>query len=409
MLTLQEYIEKNLKECIRYNPENRATKNTDNLIGLPYPYTVPCASGVFQELYYWDTYFINKGLIECDMIEQARNNVNNMFYLIKKYGFVPNANRTGFLRVSQPPFLSLMVLDIYNASPDKAWLKEAYEALCTEHKFWQEKRTTEIGLNRYYCMNIDPNGYENSLNYFSGRLGFRPDGNPEILTKGFMASCECGWDLNPRTAWKTPDYAMVDLNSLMYAMEKNLSFFADELGLSGEAVEWDKAAKKRAELIRKYLLADDGVFYDYNYTDDSLMKLASVACFYPMYCGLATKEEAESIVKLLPRLETEFGIATCEKNDIKGVYQWDYPNGWAPMHIITAFSLLKYGYKDDALRIAKKFNSLVEKCYSQTGNMWEKYNVEAGNAEAKAEYETPAMLGWTFGAYTVFSKLLRDA
>jgi alpha,alpha-trehalase len=82
MLTISEYIEKNIKECIRYNPVNRNTANSDNLIGLPYPYTVPCASGVFQELYYWDTYFINKGLIEYGMIEQARNNADNMFYLI---------------------------------------------------------------------------------------------------------------------------------------------------------------------------------------------------------------------------------------------------------------------------------------------------------------------------------------
>ncbi len=408
MLELQDYIAENLKACIRYNPENRETKNTDNLIGLPFPYTVPCASGVFQELYYWDTYFINKGLIECNMIEQAINNANNMFYLINKYGFMPNANRTGFLRVSQPPFLSLMVLDIYKVTLDRVWLKEAYNALCLEHKFWQEKRMTETGLNRYYCMNLNPNGYENSLNYFVGRIGFRPEGELEELVESFMASCECGWDLNPRTAWKTADFAMVDLNSLMYALEQNLAFFANELSLCDEATKWTEKAEARAALMRKYLLADDGVFYDYNYTDESLMKLASVANFYPMYCGLATKEEAESILKLLPRLETEFGIATCEKNDIKGIYQWDYPNGWAPMHIIVVLSLLKYGYTEDALRIAKKFNSLVEKCYNETGHMWEKYNVELGNTESKAEYDTPAMLGWTFGAYKVFSKLLGD-
>lgn len=407
MLTIQEYIESNLKACIRYNPENRVTKNTDNLIGLPYPYTVPCASGVFQELYYWDTYFINKGLIVKGMIEQARNNADNMFYLIEKYGFVPNANRTGFLRMSQPPFLSLMVLDIYEVTADKKWLRNAYEALCKEYEFWQEKRKTTIGLNRYYCMNIDPNGYRNALNYFSDRLGFMPEGDDETLTKGFMACCECGWDLNPRTAWETPDYAMVDLNSLIYAMEKNLSFFAHELNINEDSEKWGELAEKRASLMRKYLLADD-VFYDYNYKKDSLNKLVSVACFYPMYCGLATKEEAKCIVKLLPRLETDFGIATCEKNDIKGVYQWDYPNGWAPMHTIVVLSLLKYGYEIEALRIARKFVDLVEKCFAQTGHMWEKYNVLSGNCESKAEYDTPAMLGWTFGTYTVFKKLLEN-
>ena len=113
-MNLERYIQENLPKCIRENREDKGT-----LIGLPYPYIVPCASGHFQEMYYWDTYFTNKGLIIKGQITQARNNVDNMCYLINRYGFMLNGNRTDYLCNSQPPFLSLMVRDVYDVTEDK--------------------------------------------------------------------------------------------------------------------------------------------------------------------------------------------------------------------------------------------------------------------------------------------------
>ena len=103
----KEFILDNWDKVIRENKEDK-----DTLIGLPYPYTVPCISGMFQEMYYWDTYFTNVGLILSGRIDQAKNNVDNMSYLISRYGFMPNGNRTRYLNNSQPPFLSMMVMEI---------------------------------------------------------------------------------------------------------------------------------------------------------------------------------------------------------------------------------------------------------------------------------------------------------
>ena len=55
---IKKYIYENFPEIVRYHPEDKGT-----LIGLPFPYTVPCASDMFQELYYWDTYFTNAGML----------------------------------------------------------------------------------------------------------------------------------------------------------------------------------------------------------------------------------------------------------------------------------------------------------------------------------------------------------
>ena len=60
MQNLKEFILENWKNTIRFNKHDDDLEG-NVLIGLPNPYTVPSISGVFQEMYYWDTYFINRG------------------------------------------------------------------------------------------------------------------------------------------------------------------------------------------------------------------------------------------------------------------------------------------------------------------------------------------------------------
>ena len=117
---IKKYIYQNSQKTIRFNPNDKGT-----LIGLPYRYTVPCASEMFQEMYYWDTYFTNVGLLVEKNAELAKNNVDNMLYMVEKYGFMPNGNRTFYLNQSQPPFLSQMVKRYYSISK-KRWLDSIY-------------------------------------------------------------------------------------------------------------------------------------------------------------------------------------------------------------------------------------------------------------------------------------------
>ena len=86
-MDILEYINVNLPKCIAYTPDSDG-----DLIGLPYPYIMPCAYTGFRAMFYWDTYFIHKGLLVRDDMTQIRNDIDNMRYLIHQYGFVPNAN-----------------------------------------------------------------------------------------------------------------------------------------------------------------------------------------------------------------------------------------------------------------------------------------------------------------------------
>jgi len=401
-MNIIDYIDENLPRCICYSPENSGT-----LIGLLYPYIVPCASDGFREMYYWDTYFTHKGLLIRGDLQQIRNDIDNMRYLIREYGFMPNGNRTFYLYNSQPPFLSMMMRDYYEVEKNKEWLEGAYEDLKLEYKFWKNYRMSDIGLNRYDCMKIPEEMVPSAARSFQERTGLGEGEREEDLARAMHSSGESGWDMNPRMAEKTYQYASVDLNSLMYAMEENLRYFAEELGREQEAGEWTALRDKRGCLCREFLKDLNGLFMDYNYVTNKHITIFSAASFYPLYCGMATREEAETTKNALSRIETGYGIVTCEKSDVLGNYQWGYPNGWAPMQLIVVEGLLRYGYKEDACRIAQKFISLVERCYEESGHFWEKYNVVEGNADVQNEYEMPAMLGWTFGVYMWLKELCK--
>ena len=100
----------------------------DGLLYLPNPYVVP--GGRFNEMYGWDTYFILLGLISDHRVALAKGIVENFFFEIENYGAVLNANRTYFFTRSQPPFLSSMIREVYEAEPasakNDAWLAKAY-------------------------------------------------------------------------------------------------------------------------------------------------------------------------------------------------------------------------------------------------------------------------------------------
>lgn len=396
---LKQYIKENFPKTIRENKKDDGT-----LIGLPYPYTVPCMSGAFQEMYYWDTYFTNRGLIYCGYVSQAKNNVDNMLYLVERFGFMLNGNRTYFLRNSQPPFLSLMVRDIYDKTGDKAWLKGAAKTLEKEYGFWQSKRTTPTGLNRY---SFDSNGadYNIYVEALSERLGFEaPIEGDKNKAEHFMVNAESGWDCTPRFEFKGYYYNPVDLNCLLYAYEKNMEFFSLETG--GDGAIWKERAENRRSAMDKLMKTENGVYLDYDFDGKKQSPVFSAASMFPMFVGLADEVSAKATVENLYRIETDYGIAATEKFELKGRYQWGYPNGWAPLHFITVKALLNYGYKDDAKRVANKYVTMVEENFKKTNNLWEKYNVADGSINTCNEYEMPPMLGWTAGVYLACKEIL---
>ena len=87
-------------------------KDVDKSFILPFDYIPPCIDGDLINLYYWDTYFTNIGLINDGKVEFALNNIKNLIFCLRKFGCVHNMCRAnGATYASQPPLLFLMVKD----------------------------------------------------------------------------------------------------------------------------------------------------------------------------------------------------------------------------------------------------------------------------------------------------------
>ena len=402
-MTVQEYIRKNMPRTVR-----QIVKDDGTLIGLPYPYTVPCAERHFNEMYYWDTYFTNKALFALGHADQAVNNIKNMLYFIERFGFMPNGNRTYYLNHSQPPYATLMVDDVFRVTKDLSFLKSAFVTLKKEYEFWTTRRVSENGLNFYGNEEAhDEQGDKNSERFYNGcvaeRIGKDESRDPKEAGRHYFAECESGWDFSPRFNGYCMDYNPVDLNSNLYRYEKLFAEYEVLLG-EGDGKTWEKKAEIRADKMNELLWENvAGVYKDYNYKTGKPSGVISAASFHPYFAGVAGEKQKSGLSMLLQVLECDWGVFATEKTDKK--YQWAYPNIWAPCQYVAVEGLRRNGYEKEAARIAQKYVALLEKNFSAHGKLFEKYNGISGDIDAVSEYGTPEMLGWTAGAHIALRAL----
>ncbi len=435
---------------------------TDNisppgLLYLENSYIVP--GGRFNEMYGWDSYFIVRGLLEDHRIALARGMVDNFFFEIEHYGTVLNANRTYFLTRSQPPFLTSMVMAVYEAQKaagqeDRAFLEKGYQLASRDYEMWNRPPhlAGDTELSRYYDFGHGPapeslkdetSVYRKVAAYFLlhgetrnyvadmsrgkadepidgsqyslrlcdvAKATAKPDCEPPrniSLTadyyKGDRAMRESGFDISFRFGpygAATHHYAPVCLNSLLYKNEKDLQRMSEILGHEDDAKRWSQRAQQRKENIQKYLWDPErGMFFDYNLDTGARSTYEYVTTFYPLWVGLATAEQAEALRKKLSVFERAGGLAMSNRDN--GV-QWDYPYGWAPTQLLAIEGLRSYGFQDDANRISYKFLSTIAENFRRDGTIREKYNMVTRSSESHIEagyHQNVVGFGWTNGTF----------
>jgi alpha,alpha-trehalase len=431
------------------------------LLYLPDKYVVP--GGRFNEMYGWDSYFIIRGLLRAGHVELARGMVNNFFFEIEHYGAMLNANRTYYLTRSQPPFLSSMFIDVYQAAQqskmhdgdaDKAWLERAYADLDKDYGMWTRDPhlAGPTGLSRYYDFGEGPpaeavqdeNGfYRKVAQYFFLHSAQADDyvvemnpgtiqavaGSPYSLQvcdlpqtmasavcekskqfklsadyyKGDRSMRESGFDVSFRFGpfgAATHHYAPVCLNSLLYKTEKDLEQISLWLGHGEEAKKWKQRAEARRKLIARYLWnQEQGLFFDYNFQTSRLSTYRYASTFYPLWAGLATAEQAKAVVDNLKVFERPGGLPMSTE---ESGAQWDLPYGWGNIEMLAIDGLRRYGFNADADRVAYEFLSTVAENFRRDGTIKEKYNVVTRSSEAHVElgYEMNVVgFGWTNAAF----------
>ena len=428
---------------------------------LPHPYVVP--GGFFNEMFGWDSYFIELGLIADHRDALARGMVENMLFEVAHYGGVLNANATDFLTRSQPPFLAEMIRALLahrgafrDPAAATAWLRRAYPLAVEYYSLWQRKahRAGDTGLSRYFDYGGAAPGVDSGA-YFREVIRFalaHPGENDGYLIKapqhpsaaesaklaqescdpraskacadawyggyrltakfyrGDRAMRESGFDVTFRFgafAGSTTDFAPVGLNSLLYRYALDLQGFAQSLGLAADARQWERAAAARKQAINSYLWNPAlGLYTDYDFVTRRPSYYPFITTFWPLWAGAASRLQAQAVRDDLPLFERAGGLQT---STYASGAQWDAPFGWAPTNWLAVSGLKRYGYDADARRIAAEFTATVDRGLAHDGTIREKYNMATGSTEVKitAGYTQNVIgFGWTNAVYLKLEQLL---
>ena len=392
---LHQYILNNWKNTIRENKDV-----------LPKPYTVPCIKEIFVNFFYWDTYFTNLGLLQAGLVKQVENNLDNMVYLLDKYGYIPNSDV--LLYRSQPPFFTRCVYDLYKFTNNKEIIHKYKSSILKEFKFWKEKRMTPIGLNAH-SSDEPKEGLIKNRYWLSKRIGCNETEmavEEELFGKDLLAIAESGMDFTIRfkegeNRFAAHEFAHLDLNCLLYDAEIKASELFEIIGDKLTSDELKKQAENRHELIDKYMLdKETGIYYDYNFEKNHLSHIVTGTCLYPYFSGISNNQEAaRTLYKLLM---LPYGLSAGIPREENNYLQWDYPNMWPSNTYLTYIGFKKIGLDKEAKEIKEKYINVLEDNFETTGKLWEKYDANTGKVSITNEYETPEMLGWTAGVYEFF-------
>jgi alpha,alpha-trehalase len=425
---------------IRQLPTEPGELREQGLLYLPHSYVVP--GGRFNEMYGWDSYFIQMGLLRDGELALAKDIADNFLYEIREYGKILNANRTYYLTRSQPPFLTEMLLAVYRRTQDHQWLEDSVPAIDAYYRFWTSEPhlTPETGLARYFDVGEGPapevvsserdshnlTDYDLIKRYFRTHhiadynAGEYYDARTDQLTalfyKGDRSMRESGFDPSNRFGPFSVDiihYNPVCLNSLLYLMECQAAEILSMLNRETDAAIWRTRAKDRAARMNRLMWdARDGRYYDYDFVHKRLRRYPFLTTFYPLWAGIASPDQAARVTRNLPVFERPGGLQT---SAYRSGDQWDSPFGWAPLQWIAIQALRRYGYREAADRISIRFLSLVQQEYVRHGTIVEKYDVVRRRADLggllRFGYRSNEPgFGWTNAVFTaLFDDLPENA
>jgi alpha,alpha-trehalase len=355
-----------LKNRIQKDFVREIVEDTDDLTGVPYPYVTP-GSSKKDALYYWDSYFINLGLIRLKLVDLARHNVENLIYLQRKLGYIPCSNLKQKTWRPVLPILPWFVRDIYRATGDKDWLTRMLPAVIEEFQFWTTKpHTSPVGLFRY----VQP---EKSIN-----------GDGDKFQSLRFNAIE---NFNP-----------VDLNAMLY---RNAILIYD---LQTEAEgKGDKNLLQKSEHIKKmfnvFLDSESGFYFDNNFAEKGLSKAKTLAGFMPLFVEMLDEKHAELLQKNLKEFIAPGGVRMTDKNYETDDTESLYPLVTAPHVYFLVKGLIDHDFMEDAADIGENWLAMVQRDYKKTGEMWEWYNVSDKSSNTAKQVENLSVLGSTAGAY----------
>lgn len=395
-----------------------------SFIYVPNGFIVP--GGRFKELYYWDSFWIIRGLLISNMKQTAKGMIENFLHLVNKLGYIPNGSRIYYLGRSQPPLLTLMVYDYYTATGDVAWLAQNIGTVERELLYWLEKKKLTVEVNGQHYMllryasdeeDVGPRPESYYEDYFTSRV--LPDDKREKFYMEMKSAAESGWDFSSRwfvtaknvsrgnlTDVHTTRILPVDLNSIFAGALQIVGDLRYELKDRRGAQKWWSLAKYWRIAIENVLWdSNDGVWHDYDTMAKSRRRHFYPSCAAPLWAGAVEPTTSPVYASHFVR----YLLSTSALNFPGGIptslwhtgEQWDFPNAWPPLQSIMIGGLENSGY-DEAKKLAREQVTIWIRAnyigFSKWQKMFEKYSsVQPGDHGGGGEYSVQSGFGWTNG------------
>ena len=379
--------------------------------------------GRFNEMYYWDTYWIVIGLVACDLEDEAFNLIKSFVNIIESKGFIPNGTRKYYLNRSQPPFFPHMLFYLYENTENQKIrnfiLSKGLDAAIEEHRFFMKVKVTgEETENTFnvYKVHSDKPRFES---YKDDLKTYKNSNYNENIYSNIATAAESGWDFSSR--WLIDDNLLhtndiinivpVDLNAIVLRNEQIIHYFLNiKSNIKGYllstyfARQYRDVINCRLTAINNFLWnKNENVWNDFNtktkkFTD----KKFYISNLYPLFWMKDVSKN--TIYSILYKYKQELfgfigGIPVSGKSENEQCnQQWDYPNVWAPYTQLFIEFLLKSDEKELALHAARSFYLSVKDKFLNSGYFFEKYNCEnLGKQGDGGEYAVVNGFGWTNG------------
>lgn len=381
--------------------------DSETLIHLPYPYLI--AGSFHPELYPHDASYsisamlraVHKKRLDPKYIGLAKSMLNDFQYMVNKYGYVLNGNRTYYITRSQTNTIPTNVLEYYYASHDIDWLATNGLPLAVSiYKYWTQD-SAKVPSDEFYGFHLIVHGqgpcvevvssYKEHNFYYDKVIEFLksqyelPDRERLIYARGFdyskvldnctvpnsncklssyyykndRASRTSGYDTNhlygPFNSY-TLEFISVDHMAKLYRSAKDISTIYSILQKNDPGntpvyvhlkQKYDSEALKLKNTIFDLLWdKKSGMFYDYQYTTDKLRTVypfaSSLYLIWARIFDINNEDDVARLIKLV-----EFAINNFEGTN--GIYastldtgmHWDKPYVW-PIHQAMTVDGLNY-------------------------------------------------------------------
>ena len=402
---IKEYCKSSYKGLFR-NPEGL----------LKYPFIVPGdCYGI--ELWDWDSWLTNVALRQIapdneELYSYEKGSILNflintdetgkMPIMIRPEGFNLNYKTDGETNMHKPCIAQHIAFVLQNTDKDNSWIAENFETLENFLLRYKKKNKHRCGL------------------YF--------------WTDDFMI----GVDNDPATYYRPNNSSgAVYLNCLMYKELLAMAYICEKLSDYDKKAYYEKEAEKLKSVIRENCWDERMGFYfsvDLNllpidksnwlhsgaprHWDCLIQRIEVWSGFMALWAGIATKEQAERMVKEHFCNEKTFsspcGIRSLSKTEkMYTVKKSGNPSCWlGPIWGIANYmvfgGLLKYGYEKEAKEIVEKTVQLFGKDIESCGKMHEYYNPETGEPVNNMGFQSWNLLVCNMIAYLNGEKRIKE-